>query len=82
MSFHGGLLGVVIAVWLFCRNRKLNLYAVADLIAAATPIGLFFGRIANFINGELWGKVTDVPWAMVFPNAAPAGHPATSEPAV
>lgn len=68
MSFHGGLLGVVTAVWLFCRNRKLNLYAVADLIAAATPIGLFFGRIANFINGELWGKVTDVPWGMVFCN--------------
>ena len=69
MSFHGGLLGVVIAIWLFCRKRKLNLYAVADLIAAATPIGLFFGRIANFINGELWGKITDVPWAMVFPTA-------------
>jgi phosphatidylglycerol:prolipoprotein diacylglycerol transferase len=68
MSFHGGLLGVVTAVWLFCRNRKLSLFAVADLIAAATPIGLFFGRIANFINGELWGKVTDVPWGMTFCN--------------
>jgi phosphatidylglycerol:prolipoprotein diacylglycerol transferase len=68
MSFHGGLLGVVIAVWLFCRNRKLKLLAVADLVAAATPIGLFFGRIANFINGELWGKVTDVPWGMIFCN--------------
>ena len=75
MSFHGGLLGVVIAIWLFCRNRKLNLLAVADLIAAATPIGLFFGRIANFINGELWGKITDVPWAMVFPSALPPGVP-------
>jgi phosphatidylglycerol:prolipoprotein diacylglycerol transferase len=75
MSFHGGLLGVVIAIWLFCRNRKLNLLAVSDLIAAATPIGLFFGRIANFINGELWGKATDVPWAMVFPNASPPGVP-------
>jgi phosphatidylglycerol:prolipoprotein diacylglycerol transferase len=68
MSFHGGLLGVVIAIWLFCRNRKLNLLAVADLIAAATPIGLFFGRIANFINGELWGKVTNVPWGIIFCN--------------
>jgi phosphatidylglycerol:prolipoprotein diacylglycerol transferase len=68
MSFHGGLLGVVIAIWLFCRSRKLNLLAVADLIAAATPIGLFFGRIANFINGELWGKVTNVPWGMIFCN--------------
>src|SRR5262245_40249396 len=75
MSFHGGLIGVVVAVLLFCRNRKLNLYAVADLIAAATPIGLFFGRIANFINGELWGKISNVPWAMVFPNALPPGVP-------
>ena len=75
MSFHGGLAGVVIAIWLFCRSRKLSLLAVGDLIAAATPIGLFFGRIANFINGELWGKVTDVPWAMVFPGALPPGVP-------
>ena len=75
MSFHGGLIGVVIAIVLFCRSRKLQLFAVADLIAAATPIGLFFGRIANFINGELWGKITDVPWAMVFPNAFPPGLP-------
>jgi phosphatidylglycerol---prolipoprotein diacylglyceryl transferase len=75
MSFHGGLIGVMIAILLFCRRRKLQLFAVADLIAAATPIGLFFGRIANFINGELWGKITDVPWAMVFPNASPPGLP-------
>jgi phosphatidylglycerol---prolipoprotein diacylglyceryl transferase len=75
MSFHGGLIGVVIAIFLFCRSRKLQLFAVADLIAAATPIGLFFGRIANFINGELWGKITDAPWAMVFPNALPPGLP-------
>jgi len=75
MSFHGGLLGVVIAIVLFCRSRKLKLLAIADLIAAATPIGLFFGRIANFINGELWGKTTNVPWAMVFPNAFPPGVP-------
>src|ERR1017187_3800883 len=68
MSFHGGLIGVMIAILLFCRRRKLQLFAVADLIAVATPIGLFFGRIANFINGELWGKITDVSWAMVFPN--------------
>jgi phosphatidylglycerol---prolipoprotein diacylglyceryl transferase len=75
MSFHGGLVGVVIAMVLFCRGRKLNLWSVADLIAAATPIGLFFGRIANFINGELWGKITDVSWAVVFPNALPPGLP-------
>jgi phosphatidylglycerol:prolipoprotein diacylglycerol transferase len=68
MSFHGGLVGVVLVLVWFCRRQKLNLLAVGDLIAAATPIGLFFGRIANFVNGELWGKVTDVPWGMVFCN--------------
>jgi phosphatidylglycerol---prolipoprotein diacylglyceryl transferase len=75
MSFHGGLAGVLVAILAFCHVRKLSLLAVSDLIAAATPIGLFFGRIANFVNGELWGKITDVPWAMVFPNALPAGAP-------
>ncbi len=69
MSFHGGLIGVVLALWLFTRQRKLDFIRLGDLIACAAPIGLFFGRIANFINGELWGKPTDVPWAMVFPNA-------------
>lgn len=68
MSFHGGLAGVAIAVWLFCRQQKIQLLAVADMIAVVAPIGLFFGRIANFVNGELWGKKTDVPWAMVFCN--------------
>ncbi len=68
MSFHGGLIGVVVATVLFCRRRKLNMLAVGDLICSATPIGLFFGRIANFINGELWGKVTDSPLGMVFCN--------------
>lgn len=69
MSFHGGLLGVALAVWLFCRRRKLKLLAISDLVSAFAPIGLFFGRIANFINGELWGRPSDVPWAMVFPRA-------------
>jgi phosphatidylglycerol:prolipoprotein diacylglycerol transferase len=68
MSFHGGLIGVAAALALFCRNRKLDILRVGDLIAAATPVGLFFGRIANFINGELWGKVTDSPLGMVFCN--------------
>jgi phosphatidylglycerol:prolipoprotein diacylglycerol transferase len=68
MSFHGGLIGVIAAVYLFCRRHKLRLLAVSDLIAAATPNGLLFGRIANFINGELWGKVTDVSWGVVFCN--------------
>ena len=71
MSFHGGLLGVMVALWLFCRQRGIALLAFSDVIAAAVPIGLFFGRIANFINGELWGRPTDVPWAMVFPKAGP-----------
>jgi len=68
MSFHGGLLGTVVAVWLFCRRRKLKLLPVADLACAFVPIGLFFGRLANFINGELWGRATTVPWAMIFPH--------------
>ena len=76
MSFHGGLLGMVGAVILFCRKRNLGLFAVADLIALAGPIGLFFGRIANFINAELFGRTTDVPWAVIFPNGGPIGrHP-------
>ncbi len=69
MSFHGGMLGVAVALWLFARRRRLPLLKLGDLVASVTPIGLFFGRIANFINGELWGKVTSVPWAMVFPRA-------------
>jgi phosphatidylglycerol:prolipoprotein diacylglycerol transferase len=69
MSFHGGLIGVIVALWLFSRKHKLNFIRMGDLIACAAPIGLFFGRIANFINGELWGKPSDVPWAMIFPNA-------------
>jgi len=75
MSFHGGLLGVAIAIVWFARRNKLNMLSLGDLAAAAAPIGLFFGRIANFINGELWGKITDVPWAMVFPAAEPHGVP-------
>jgi phosphatidylglycerol:prolipoprotein diacylglycerol transferase len=66
MSFHGGLAGVGVAIWLYCRRYKLALLPVADIVAVVAPVGLFFGRIANFVNGELWGKVTDVPWAMVF----------------
>ncbi|HWD26650.1 MAG TPA: prolipoprotein diacylglyceryl transferase [Rhizomicrobium sp.] len=68
MSFHGGLAGVAIAVWWFCRRHKLQLLPVSDMIAVVAPIGLFFGRVANFINGELWGKESHVPWAMVFCN--------------
>lgn len=71
MSFHGGLIGVATALVLFCRVRRLSLLMVSDLIACAAPIGLFLGRLANFINGELFGRVTDVPWAMVFPRGGP-----------
>ena len=69
MAFHGGFLGVVLAIHLYARNQKLSLWWVADVIAPSTPIGLFLGRVANFINGELWGRPTNVPWAMVFPHA-------------
>jgi phosphatidylglycerol:prolipoprotein diacylglycerol transferase len=71
MSFHGGCAGVTLAMILFCRNRKIPLFAFADIVACAVPLGLFFGRIANFVNGELWGRPTDVPWAMIFPNGGP-----------
>lgn len=66
MSFHGGLIGVALAVYLTSRAHKAPLMRVADAVATATPIGLFFGRLANFINGELWGRASDVPWAMRF----------------
>ena len=68
MSFHGGFIGVVLATILFCKTNKINLFAFADQIAIVSPMGLFFGRIANFINGELWGKITDVSWGVVFCN--------------
>lgn len=71
MSFHGGMLGVAVALALFCWHRHRPLLRVADAVACATPIGLFFGRLANFINGELYGRVSDVPWAMVFPDGGP-----------
>ena len=71
MSFHGGFLGCVLAVVLFARHRHISILSLGDLTCAAGTIGLFLGRIANFINGELWGRTTDVPWAMVFPNGGP-----------
>jgi prolipoprotein diacylglyceryl transferase len=67
MAFHGGLLGMIIAMALFARRHHLRFFHLTDPVAAATPIGLFLGRLANFINGELYGRPTDVPWAMVFP---------------
>ena len=67
MSFHGGLIGVIAAIVIFALYCRLDMVRLGDLVASVVPIGLFTGRIANFVNGELWGKVTDVPWAMVFP---------------
>src|SRR3954447_745236 len=71
MSFHGGLLGVLLAIGLFARTKRVPYFALSDVVACGVPFGLFFGRLANFINGELWGRVTDVPWGMVFPGGGP-----------
>jgi len=71
MSFHGGLLGVLTAFWLFSRKTGKSFFTISDFIAPMVPIGLFFGRIGNFINGELWGKTSDVSWAMIFPTGGP-----------
>ncbi len=71
MAFHGGLLGTGLAMWLFSRRHGIPVLSTMDAVAAAVPFGLFFGRIANFINAEVYGRVTDVPWAMVFPGAGP-----------
>lgn len=71
MSFHGGMLGVATAIVFFARSQKVHYTVLADIIAAAAPIGLFLGRIANFVNGELFGRPADVPWAMAFPMGGP-----------
>jgi phosphatidylglycerol:prolipoprotein diacylglycerol transferase len=71
MSFHGGFLGCVLAVVLFARWRRIPILSLGDVTCAVAPIGLLLGRLANFINGELWGRPSDVPWAMVFPNGGP-----------
>ena len=70
MAFHGGLIGVLVAGLLFCWKSGAPILRVADMMAVATPIGLMLGRIANFINAELWGRPTDVPWAVIFPGPA------------
>jgi len=76
MSFHGGLLGVLLAMWLFGRRHRVAFFGVTDFIAPLVPIGLGAGRIGNFINGELYGRITDVPWGMVFPGGGPVPrHP-------
>jgi phosphatidylglycerol:prolipoprotein diacylglycerol transferase len=76
MSFHGGVIGVITAIVLFALHRGVSILSLGDVTTAVTPIGLFLGRLANFINGELWGRPTDVPWAMIFPNGGPVPrHP-------
>ncbi|MEO5703186.1 MAG: prolipoprotein diacylglyceryl transferase, partial [Gammaproteobacteria bacterium] len=76
MSFHGGMVGVFVAMWLYGRKFHKGFFQITDFIAPLVPIGLGAGRIGNFINGELWGRVSDGPWSMVFPNAgALARHP-------
>ena len=69
MSFHGGVFGIAIATILFCRKNKIPFFIVTDLISMLAPVGIFLGRIANFINAELYGRITDVPWAVVFPGS-------------
>jgi phosphatidylglycerol---prolipoprotein diacylglyceryl transferase len=76
MSFHGGVLGSVLAVVLFALRRGISILSLGDVTLAVAPIGLFLGRLANFINGELWGRPSDVPWAMIFPSGGPVPrHP-------
>ncbi|PKA41195.1 prolipoprotein diacylglyceryl transferase [Rhizobium sullae] len=76
MSFHGGITGTTIAMIVFARRNGIPVWSLFDIVAAVVPIGLFCGRIANFVNGELWGRLTDVPWAVVFPTGGPfARHP-------
>jgi phosphatidylglycerol:prolipoprotein diacylglycerol transferase len=69
MSFHGGLIGVIFGSWLFCKKYKIHFFSFTDILAVATPVGLFFGRIANFINMELYGRVTEGNFGVIFPNA-------------
>jgi phosphatidylglycerol:prolipoprotein diacylglycerol transferase len=71
MSFHGGFLGCVVAVMAFARRRGIPILSLGDIVCAVAPIGLFLGRMANFVNAELWGRRSDVPWAFVFPGAGP-----------
>jgi phosphatidylglycerol:prolipoprotein diacylglycerol transferase len=70
MSFHGGLLGVILATWWFCAKHRIDRLQTADMMALATPVGLLLGRLSNFVNAELWGRPTDVPWGVIFPGYA------------
>lgn len=71
MSFHGGMIGMIVSMILYCQKNKISFLNFTDIIATATPIGLLLGRMANFINGELYGRVTDISWGMIFPHGGP-----------
>ena len=73
MSFHGGLVGVMVAIWWFGRRSGRSFWQVADFVVPLVPVGLALGRLGNFIGGELWGRLTDVPWGMIFANAIQPG---------
>ena len=76
MSFHGGLIGIIVAIFIFSKNKNTNFFKYSDIVACVAPIGIFLGRIANFINGELFGKISTLPWAVIFPNGGNiARHP-------
>ena len=76
MSFHGGLAGVILAIFIFSKRTKINFFKFSDIVACVAPIGIFLGRIANFINGELYGKISALPWAVIFSNGGSvARHP-------
>ena len=68
MSFHGGVIGIVISIFLFSTKNNIKFLSLTDLIATAAPIGIFLGRISNFLNGELWGRASEMPWAVKFLN--------------
>lgn len=80
MASHGGFVGVILAMALWARKQKTQFFRVSDLIATVTPVGLLFGRIANFINGELYGKISTVAWAVIFPQSKPPGTPVAEIP--
>ena len=71
MAFHGGVIGAMLGIWLFARRQRVPMLAVSDAVAVVSPVGLLFGRLANFIKPELWGRPTEAPWARVFPGAGP-----------
>jgi phosphatidylglycerol:prolipoprotein diacylglycerol transferase len=71
MSFHGGIIGMAVALFMFCRKKNISFLSLSDLLCCVSPIGLFFGRLANFVNGELYGRITSVPWGIIFPYGGP-----------